>query len=51
LIERGIPTACGLGPTGDNAHGANEYVDIQGLVDAAAIFALTAHEMDGIITA
>jgi acetylornithine deacetylase/succinyl-diaminopimelate desuccinylase-like protein len=51
LIERGIPTACGLGPTGENAHGTDEYVDIQGLVDAAAIFALAAQEMDGIISA
>jgi succinyl-diaminopimelate desuccinylase len=32
LIERGIPTICGLGPTGANYHA----------VDAAAIFALTA---------
>jgi succinyl-diaminopimelate desuccinylase len=45
LIEHGIPTVCGLGPTGENAHATNEYVEIQGLVDAAAIFALTAHRL------
>lgn len=40
LIERGIPTVCGLGPTGANAHAANEYAEIDGLVQAAQIFAL-----------
>jgi acetylornithine deacetylase/succinyl-diaminopimelate desuccinylase-like protein len=45
LIERGIPTVCGLGPTGANAHAANEYVEIEGLVDAAVIFALTASRL------
>ena len=42
LIERGIPTVCGLGPSGENAHAANEYVEIQGLLDAAGIYCLTA---------
>ncbi len=42
LIERGIPTICGFGPTGANAHAVDEYAEISGLVDAAAIFALTA---------
>jgi succinyl-diaminopimelate desuccinylase len=42
LIERGIPTICGFGPTGDNAHAANEYVDVQSLGETAAIFSLTA---------
>jgi acetylornithine deacetylase/succinyl-diaminopimelate desuccinylase family protein len=42
LIERGIPTVCGLGPSGENAHAADEYVEIAGLVDAATIFALAA---------
>ncbi len=45
LIGRGIPTVCGLGPTGENAHAANEYAEIDGLVDAAKIFALTAFRM------
>jgi succinyl-diaminopimelate desuccinylase len=42
LIERGIPTICGFGPTGDNAHAADEYVDVQSLGETAAIFSLTA---------
>ncbi|MBZ0280994.1 MAG: ArgE/DapE family deacylase [Anaerolineae bacterium] len=45
LIERGIPTICGFGPTGENAHAADEYVEIQSLSDTAAIFALTAHRL------
>jgi acetylornithine deacetylase/succinyl-diaminopimelate desuccinylase-like protein len=45
LIERGIPTICGFGPTGENAHAVDEYVDIAGLVDAAAIFSLTARRL------
>lgn len=50
MIERGIPTVCGLGPTGANAHAADEYADIQGLVDAASIFALTAVRMDRLLS-
>lgn len=49
LIERGIPTVCGLGPTGANAHSLDEYVDIQGLYDAALIFALTAQQLDTLL--
>ena len=45
LIERGIPTICGFGPTGENAHAADEYVDILGLVEAAEMFSLTAWRM------
>jgi succinyl-diaminopimelate desuccinylase len=45
LIERGIPTVCGLGPSGENAHAIDEYVEIQGLVDAAIIFCLTARRL------
>ncbi len=45
LIGRGIPTVCGLGPTGDNAHAVDEYVEIQGLADAAKIFCLTAQAL------
>lgn len=41
LIERGIPTICGFGPTGDNAHAADEYVNVQSLGETAAIFSLT----------
>lgn len=49
LIEHGIPTVCGLGPTGENAHADNEYVEIQGLVDAASIFALTASRLSRLL--
>ncbi len=49
LIERGIPTVCGFGPAGANAHAVNEYVEIQGLVDASVIFALTAIELDKLL--
>ncbi|MDZ4766161.1 MAG: M20/M25/M40 family metallo-hydrolase [Chloroflexota bacterium] len=45
LIERGIPTACGLGPTGANAHAADEYADAESLVEAALIFSLTARRL------
>jgi succinyl-diaminopimelate desuccinylase len=45
LIERGIPTVCGFGPNGANFHGIDEYVEIDGLVSAAQIFALTAHRL------
>ncbi len=45
IIERGIPTICGFGPTGENAHAVDEYVEIKSLVDTAGIFCLTAHEM------
>ncbi len=45
LVERGIPTICGMGPTGANAHAFDEYVEVKGLVDAAMIFALTARRL------
>ncbi len=45
LIEQGIPTLCGLGPTGANAHAPDEYVEISGLVNAASIFALVARRL------
>ncbi len=51
LIERGIPTICGFGPSGANAHAIDEYVEIQGLVDAACIFALTACRLSQEFTA
>lgn len=49
LIERGIPTVCGLGPSGANAHSINEYVEIQGLLDAALIFGLTAQRLSTLV--
>ncbi len=42
LIGHGIPTVCGFGPTGANAHAADEYLDIASLGEAAEIFAMTA---------
>jgi acetylornithine deacetylase/succinyl-diaminopimelate desuccinylase-like protein len=42
LIAQGIPTVCGFGPTGANAHAADEYLDLAGLGEAALIFAMTA---------
>jgi succinyl-diaminopimelate desuccinylase len=45
LIEQGVPTVCGFGPIGENAHAANEYADVDSLADAALIFALTARRM------
>ncbi|MBW4436453.1 MAG: M20/M25/M40 family metallo-hydrolase [Pleurocapsa minor GSE-CHR-MK-17-07R] len=45
LIGQGIPTVCGFGPTGDNAHAANEYLELEGLHEAAQIFALTARRL------
>jgi acetylornithine deacetylase/succinyl-diaminopimelate desuccinylase-like protein len=45
LIGQGIPTVCGFGPLGANAHAADEYLDIASLRDAAEIFALTASGM------
>lgn len=45
LIERGIPTICGMGPIGENAHAPDEYVEISGLTDAATIYALAARRL------
>ncbi len=42
LIEQGIPTVCGFGVAGANAHAVDEYVLIDSLVETAQIFALTA---------
>lgn len=49
LIEQGIPTVCGLGPSGANAHSVDEYVEIQGLADAALIFCLTARQLSTLV--
>jgi len=37
----GMPT-CVFGPEGDNAHGADEYVVIESIFQAAAVYAHTA---------
>lgn len=41
LNELGIPT-CVFGPQGDNVHAADEYVEIESIVQAGAIYAHTA---------
>lgn len=44
LIERGIPTLCGFGPTGGNAHAPNEWVSLASLAPTIAMFAGIARE-------
>jgi acetylornithine deacetylase/succinyl-diaminopimelate desuccinylase-like protein len=39
LIGAGIPTICGFGPPGGNAHAADEYVEVDGLLKTAKIYA------------
>jgi len=39
LIEAGIPTLCGFGPTGGNPHAPDEWVEINSLPATIAIFA------------
>lgn len=39
LIQAGIPTICGFGPPGGNAHAADEYVEVDGLLKAGKIYA------------
>ncbi len=39
LIGAGIPTLCGFGPAGGNAHAPNEWVDVGSLQRTAAMFA------------
>ena len=42
LINAGIPTLCGFGPTGDNAHAANEWIEINSLTNTVAMYAAIA---------
>jgi acetylornithine deacetylase/succinyl-diaminopimelate desuccinylase-like protein len=44
LIEAGIPTLCGLGPTGGNPHAPDEWVEIKSLPPAVAMFAGIVHD-------
>lgn len=48
LVTRGIPTVAGFGPDGENAHGANEYVDLKSLKDVTKIYARTVVEYLGV---
>ncbi len=39
LIQAGIPTLCGFGPTGGNAHAADEWVEIDSLPRTMVMYA------------
>ena len=39
LIEAGIPTLCGFGPRGDNAHAPDEWVELASLSQTIAMYA------------
>jgi acetylornithine deacetylase/succinyl-diaminopimelate desuccinylase-like protein len=45
LIGAGIPTVCGFGPPGGNAHAADEYVEVAGLLQTAKIYAAAALDL------
>ena len=44
LIEAGIPTLCGFGPTGGNPHAPDEWVEINSLPATVAMFAGIIHD-------
>jgi acetylornithine deacetylase/succinyl-diaminopimelate desuccinylase-like protein len=44
LIEAGIPTLCGFGPTGGNPHAPDEWVEIASLPTTVAMFAGIIHD-------
>jgi len=44
LIEAGIPTLCGFGPTGGNPHAPDEWVEINSLPATTAMFAGIIHD-------
>ncbi len=43
LIEAGIPTLCGFGPTGGNPHASDEWVEIESLPATLAMYAGIIH--------
>ena len=45
LIGAGIPTVCGFGPPGGNAHATDEYVEVAGLLKTAKIYAAAALDL------
>ena len=45
LIEQGIPTVCGFGVLGANAHAVDEYVEVPSLMETALIFTLVARRL------
>jgi succinyl-diaminopimelate desuccinylase len=44
LIQAGIPTLCGFGPTGGNPHAPDEWVEIDSLSVTVAMFAGIIHD-------
>jgi acetylornithine deacetylase/succinyl-diaminopimelate desuccinylase-like protein len=44
LIGAGIPTLCGFGPTGGNAHAPDEWVELDSLPQTIAIYAAIIQE-------
>lgn len=48
MVTRDIPTIAGFGPDGDNAHAADEYVDLQSLKAVTKIYARTIIEYLGV---
>ena len=44
LIEAGIPTLCGFGPTGGNPHAPDEWLEIDSLPATVAMFAGIIHD-------
>jgi acetylornithine deacetylase/succinyl-diaminopimelate desuccinylase-like protein len=47
LIDAGIPTLCGFGPTGGNAHAPDEWVDLDSLSHTLAIYTATIEDYLG----
>jgi acetylornithine deacetylase/succinyl-diaminopimelate desuccinylase-like protein len=45
LIGAGVPTVCGFGPPGGNAHAVDEYVEVNGLLQTAKIYAAAALDL------
>ena len=45
LIGQGIPTLCGFGPEGGNAHAPDEYVVLESLALTTAIYAGIAQDV------
>jgi acetylornithine deacetylase/succinyl-diaminopimelate desuccinylase-like protein len=44
LIQAGIPTLCGFGPKGGNAHAENEWVSLSSITPTIAMYAGIAHD-------
>lgn len=44
LIQAEIPTLCGFGPTGGNAHAADEWVDVSSLASTIAMYSGIAND-------